>query len=712
MRKKYQSSKWIAIALILTLMVTGTVVAAPKMVYAEDEQPTEVVTPENPTQQDPADEGDTTFADLCINEVCAEEDANGALHKINTVEGGYYDWVEIYNRGDEATNAGSFYITDKKKKPQKYQLPEVTIEPHGYLIIFCGDAPETLAEGEYISGFGISKNGGETVFLTDGESILDQLDVTKSALNMTTSRYPDGGSRVTLTEATPNAPNGYTVSAPEFSHNSGFYDPFTLTMTAEDEDATIYYTTDGTVPTEESAVYTEGLEIEDVSSNDNVYSARTDISTLYNKKLLKKYKMLSFYQQAPKKNVDKISRVRAICIDSAGKQSAVTSAVYFVGLGDKPEYQNVNLVSLQASDYDLWDYNKGIYVLGARYTGKKKDKIVGTTKYAMRFLANYYNRRAIWGNVDYFDNSQAEAVNETAQMTLKGHISRAYPQKSWNVKGKKNSFTLEIDGNDPAYKLKDPTGSLLADGLKVEKSDYEPCQVFLNGEYWGFYHRGERLFSKSHYTEKYGVDKDTVAIIKRYKLNEGTKKDLKDYKSLLNYIKKHNMRKTKYYNHVKARIDIDSMIDYYCIEIFAANMDWRPNWNYGVWRSSQYNNGKWNYILWDLNNVNCFINKNKNMMKFTFSQDPYFKALYKNKTFKRKFKNRFNQLAETNFSPTNAVANLTSVYERDRVYTVANMGRYYEETKTIEDYDNYYNRMKTFLQVRAKICQKHIKAAK
>ncbi|MBQ6496813.1 MAG: CotH kinase family protein [Firmicutes bacterium] len=658
---------------------------------------------------------DQSFAEeregLCINEVCADEDENGALHKENTVKGGYYDWVEIYNCSDEAVFAGDYYLTDKKKKLTKYNLPPVEIEGYGYLIIFCGDVPAVLEEGEYIADFGISKDGDETVYLTDGENILDSLDITRSKTNKTMSRYPDGGDRVSLTDATPCAPNGYTLAAPVFSHKSGFYDPFYLEMTAYD-DVTIYYTTNGNKPTLKSKIYTGPIEVDNRSSEKNVYSARKDISTLYKKKLLKKYHMMKWYQKVPSKKVDKITRIRAMCVDNVtGEQSSVTSAVYFVGLAGKTAYQDINIVSIQASDSDLWNRQKGIYVLGAKYTGKENNKIVGTTNMAMRFKANYFKDREIKGRVDFFENSQAKPVHESLKMSLKGHLSRAFPQKSWNIKGKKNSFTLEIDGLDAAYKLKDPTGSLIAEGLDFEKSSYQPCQAFLNGEYWGLYYRGERLFSKSHYEDKYGVRKKTIAVIKRLELNEGKKKDLKEYKALQRYIVNHNMRVGKNYKHVKARLNINSMIDYYCMEIFAANIDWRPNWNYGVWRSRDYDNGRWNFILWDLNKYSCFEMKNKNMMAFTFSQDPYFKALYKNKNFRKKFTKRFEQLAKTNFKPKNAIAALNTVYKGGREYTKANMKRYYEGTKTIKSYDKKYRKMKRFLKVRAKICLKHIHAA-
>ena len=56
--------------------------------------------------------------------------------------------------------------------------------------------------------------------------------------------------------------NGSMVKAPVFSHNGGtVFDPLLLSMTCDTEEATIYYTTDGSMPTVTSNIYSAPLEI-------------------------------------------------------------------------------------------------------------------------------------------------------------------------------------------------------------------------------------------------------------------------------------------------------------------------------------------------------------------------------------------------------------------------------------------------------------------
>ena len=44
------------------------------------------------------------------------------------------------------------------------------------------------------------------------------------------------------------------------------------------EDEIVFYTLDGTVPTKDSYIYQEPIEIKDASQQENVYAARTDLS--------------------------------------------------------------------------------------------------------------------------------------------------------------------------------------------------------------------------------------------------------------------------------------------------------------------------------------------------------------------------------------------------------------------------------------------------
>ena len=47
------------------------------------------------------------------------------------------DWIEIYNPGREPVSLKGYCLSDNDQKPKKWQFPDVTIGPNGYLLVFC-----------------------------------------------------------------------------------------------------------------------------------------------------------------------------------------------------------------------------------------------------------------------------------------------------------------------------------------------------------------------------------------------------------------------------------------------------------------------------------------------------------------------------------------------------------------------------------------------
>ncbi|MCG8575369.1 MAG: lamin tail domain-containing protein [Flavobacteriales bacterium] len=69
---------------------------------------------------------------LVINEYCVKNRSeNGEKKKA--------DWFEIYNSSDRdiTLNSGEWSVTDDLDKPEKFYLPEMTIESKGYIVIWC-----------------------------------------------------------------------------------------------------------------------------------------------------------------------------------------------------------------------------------------------------------------------------------------------------------------------------------------------------------------------------------------------------------------------------------------------------------------------------------------------------------------------------------------------------------------------------------------------
>jgi len=137
-------------------------------------------------------------------------------------------------------------------------------------------------------------------------------------------RYPDGTSNwYFYSKTTPGVPNsdlGYqrVGSCVYFSWPGGLYDsPITLELTAENRSATIYYSLDGSVPTESSLVYSGPIYL----------------------------------------NATKV--VRASSIETDALESPIMTNTYIVG-----QQHNLAVISLATAPENLWDPDSGIYVMG------------------------------------------------------------------------------------------------------------------------------------------------------------------------------------------------------------------------------------------------------------------------------------------------------------------------------------------------------------
>jgi hypothetical protein len=209
---------------------------------------------------------------LVINEVMASNSSTKA-----DPQGQYDDWIEIYNYGSMAVDAGWLYLTDNPGNPIKWQIPATdptvtTIAPQGYLVIWAdGDIDD---EGLH-ADFKLSADG-ETVCLfdIDGTSLLDSMTFPQLPSNVSYGRYPDAGDELDFfAAATPGATNteGYEGLVGEigFSHEHGFYnEPFSLELTCDTPDVIIYYSLDGELPNKvqnrslAGNIYTAPLRVE------------------------------------------------------------------------------------------------------------------------------------------------------------------------------------------------------------------------------------------------------------------------------------------------------------------------------------------------------------------------------------------------------------------------------------------------------------------
>lgn len=98
---------------------------------------------------------------------------------------GTADWIKLTNVGGSETELSRYYLTDEEKNFQQYQLPRTVLKKGESIVIHGSKNRERL--GDYICNFSLSEY--ETLILSDGERILDQVSIPRTAGQESYRRY-------------------------------------------------------------------------------------------------------------------------------------------------------------------------------------------------------------------------------------------------------------------------------------------------------------------------------------------------------------------------------------------------------------------------------------------------------------------------------------------------------------------------------------------
>lgn len=425
------------------------------------------------------------------------------------------------------------------------------------------------------------------------------------------------------------------------SHPSGYYEmPFELKMAAP-PNMDIFYTLDCSIPTRNSIKYEKPIKIEDASVHDNVFINQIE----------------GFDNKGYKS--DKATIVRAALFDGKKKIGTDMVLTYFVNMENKDIYAKLPVISIVMNEADLFDADTGIYVTGTLYKDYP-DKLVKTLKPANYALKGKEVERSCY--IDYFKEKFEPAFSGKLGIRLRGGGSRTYAQKAFNLyaraeKGEtpiKNVFTdyeqgihslaVVTDYGDDT-KIKIPLGVELSGEFSFETLQCFPCNVFLNGEYWGIYYLSER-YTADYFEHYFGIDESNLIMIKKNlsgtEVEIGNEADIRIYEELLDFIRTHDMSSDENFRELEEQVDIDSLLDYYCFECCINNRDWPWN-NYALWRSresgeGEYNDGRWRFLLFDTNDGSCWgaVGADKNIYE-RLRDDELIMHLLQNEQFRKRF---------------------------------------------------------------------------
>jgi len=369
-----------------------------------------------------------------------------------------------------------------------------------------------------------------------------------------------------------------------------------VAITASNPDAVIFYTTDGSLPTVSSRVYSSPVRL--------AAGGRQGANVL-----------------------------RAIAVYGDYSTPALTKT-YFQGQNRR--FQNVLVFSLSTDPDYLFCHHNGILVPGIireNFIRENPGHNVIPTDPANFNIRGRDGERPIY--VEVISDSGERLFSQAAGVRAHGRWSRAYDQRSLRLIARReysphsgqfrfdffpwetaydgteidryDTLILRNSANDRAHgMLRNEVGSLLlANAGFTAVTPVRPAAVYINGRYYGFawlqvrfneqylqhlFNAPSRNFDIVGIGEAVFETDDPQLIAELYAKSEFANKNLRD---------------NDIFSQLEAIVDIDNLLFYYAFQIFMGQEDWPHNnlrrWRYtGETAESGYLDGRWRYLFFDL----------------------------------------------------------------------------------------------------------------
>lgn len=482
-----------------------------------------------------ADAGGFDAASLYISEVCAVAPARS----------GSTDWVELYNGSSSGIKLDGWRLTDDVNEPDKFRLSG-TLSSGGFLVITCREG----RSGKYTAPFSVS-NTGDTLYLIDKNGAVRdvfQTGVTEPGMTSGRAAGSGDGERRLFSSPTKGYKNGAPLSGmaaePVFSVTSLYHtSAFQLTITTSTAGASIRYTTDGSMPTSSSKLYSGPITV----SSGCVISARA---------------------------------FREGCAPSP----AAYSTYVFGGKHTLP----VVCISLSGSDYSRM-YRASVNENGAVTKG---DEVACRMEYYVD------GRLALTTGAGVRVSGASTALYPQKSLTLffragYGRSSVDFPFFDGCKVTSFRSLSLRNSGQDADYAhIRDAYISRICRGMKLDVSYVQPVIVYINGEYRGIYDLKENM-NEDYVASHHGVSRDTVEIARRngYMI-AGTKAQWNEMFTMCSQL---DFSKEENYAKLKRLVDVDCVMDYLIARTYFYDWDM---FNQKYWHTND-NRVKWRPVLYD-----------------------------------------------------------------------------------------------------------------
>jgi len=449
--------------------------------------------------------------------------------QINEVGTTPNEFIELKNITDNDISLKEYEISDNKLV--KVSLGSNVVKSNSYYVI----NPSTI---------GISiNNSNEVLTLYKNGEIVEVFNVSKLNDGVSTG-INELGNKVYYKKITMGSENsneyylGYSMM-PTYSQDGGYIQKGSTISLKTNDDSKIYYTTDGSMPNKNSTLYSGEITI------------------------------------------DKSMTIKSVSYKDNLIESDVVSRTFFTD-----RKHNLPVVSISTDKSNLFGSN-GI-ITNYRWN---QERVVSF---------EFYEKDGSLGT-SFIGDIKLSGMDsrERNQKSISVYLRKKYGIKEvsypfFNEKSPKtySSFLLRNAGEDPFnIRIMDAVLTKTIDGMDIDKQDYRPVVLYLNGEYYGMYNLREKLNS-DYVVTNFGYDKDGIDLIKYKTPTHGS---ISNFNDLVSYISDNDVTKKEVYEYIKSKIDIQELINYVIVEAYYGNTDLG---NIRYWKSSE--TGKWRFMLYDL----------------------------------------------------------------------------------------------------------------
>ena len=483
----------------------------------------------------------------------------------------YGGYVELYNPTNRGVTLDGLWISDDAANLKKHQLNHHSgaVPAQGFALVWFDHATQDNG----LVGFKLSMDGG-TIYISSSDGTLIASQNYPQAVSRTSyARSTDGGSTWAITaQPTPGSSNsgssemvsasGYErLALPVVSHESQLFSaPFTLRVGVPEE-ATLCYTTDGTLPSPDNGhIYHDGISI----ANTTVLLLRL----FQPGKLPSAVKTCSFILRDRDFTLPVLSVV------------ANPSALYSDSLGIMVpgiNGQNGSGIDFPCNWNMEWERLAAFNYISAQ----------GDTVHSQEVAISRFGG---WSRSWFPYNFKLKA-----QGLYEGQKYLTHPFFANKPYQRNKVLQVRNGGNDLLCRIKDAAlhNIVISSGLHLDCQDYMPVHTFINGKYIGMLNLREPSNKHLGYSN-YGLDTDQMDQMRLgwgVDVNTGSADAFWQWHQL-----SYQASSDDVYKQICSMVDIDEFVNYMATQIFLGGDDWPGN-NCKAFKAWD---GKFHIVLFDI----------------------------------------------------------------------------------------------------------------